>query len=132
MKQESEFVSNYKSKETLQFIIRDIFYQLTELGECHIPVLLSNLSNISSSSSSSFNTIHLKLFPNIPNPPLVMDHHVPVLIKGKGNPSIKKLDYDLAVQRVKLFIDGVNYVKLISVLSGIDLLVVKMAIQHLL
>lgn len=61
-----------------------------------------------------------------------MDHHVPVLIKGRGIHNSKKLDYDIVVQRVKQFIDGVNYVKLISVLSGIDLLVVKIAIQHLL
>eukprot|EP01114_Cavostelium_apophysatum_P021731 TRINITY_DN7662_c0_g1_i1.p2 TRINITY_DN7662_c0_g1~~TRINITY_DN7662_c0_g1_i1.p2 ORF type:complete len:400 (+),score=91.55 TRINITY_DN7662_c0_g1_i1:37-1236(+) len=117
LEHESEFIYNATSKMRIHSIIKDIFYSLNRDRECSIPI-------------DDANTLYLKLFPGFSSPPAVMEHHVPVFVKELDNVDIK--DWDLALQQVIPYIDGVNYVKRISQFSGIDLEVVKRCIQHLL
>ncbi|KAI9143079.1 nitrogen permease regulator 2-domain-containing protein [Paraphysoderma sedebokerense] len=76
------------------------------------------------------NEINIKLFPVYKNPPKVEDYHVPIaLINLK---SIMHGDWDMTMQRILPYIDGVSYVKWISEQSSVDINLVKLCIQHLL
>jgi len=76
------------------------------------------------------NWIHLKLFPRLADPPLVLDHQVPICVVDLDPQEIAQ--WDLTMQQVIPFIDGVNYVARISRLAGISLPLIRQCLAHLL
>ncbi|KAI0389611.1 nitrogen permease regulator 2 [Xylariaceae sp. FL0594] len=90
---------------------------LNNYGECMIPV-------------DEANTINMKLFPYHPPPPPVQGWHVPV-------PKTKLAEivdptWDLTLQRIIPYIDGVNDVRRIAWLADVSLPLTQCALQHLL
>lgn len=85
-------------------------------GECTIPV-------------NNCNTIYLKIN-NLPTePPVVLDHHVPVFLWSR--PAIESQHWDLTAKRVIPYIDGFNHVQKIATLANVDLALVRSALQTL-
>lgn len=75
------------------------------------------------------NTINLKLFPPRPPPAPVHSWHVPLSIVRFS--SLQTSAWDLTVQRVIPYIDGVNSVSIIATLTDTDLSLTRRAIAHL-
>ncbi|KAI8964577.1 nitrogen permease regulator 2 [Daldinia sp. FL1419] len=100
--------------ESLLEIVKE---DLNNYGECMIPV-------------DDANTINMKLFPYHPPPAPVRGWHVPV-------PKMKLADivdptWDLTLQKIIPYIDGVNDVRRIAWLADVSLPLTQIALQHLL
>ncbi|DAZ99905.1 TPA: hypothetical protein N0F65_011828 [Lagenidium giganteum] len=144
MEKESGFLSKGETKGLLDVILPEILNDLTLNGECTIPV-------------DSANVINLKLFPTLQDPAQVFDYQVPVavrdlrsLLENSGALSIVRstgtsllrfadalvldcaAEWDLALQQIVPFIDGVNYVKRISIEADVEIAIVKKCIRQLL
>eukprot|EP01027_Heterolobosea_sp_BB2_P017742 GEZU01025110.1.p1 GENE.GEZU01025110.1~~GEZU01025110.1.p1 ORF type:complete len:347 (+),score=66.30 GEZU01025110.1:73-1113(+) len=116
LEKESEFLFRPESKKQLKTILPQIFNDLNNTGECIIPV-------------DSANTIHLKLFSKFVDPPEVQAHQVPVRIRDLDE--LITEDWDLTLQQIVPYIDGVNYVKKIAVEADVSIELVKRCLQHL-
>ena len=75
------------------------------------------------------NTVNLKLFPIRPPPPPVHDWHVPLSVVRFS--SLQTSAWDLTVQRIIPYIDGVNAVSNIATLADTDPSLTRRAIAHL-
>lgn len=112
---ESEFLfDNSTRTNKLGPLLEQIFRELSENNECKDVI------------ANEANRINLKLFPTLCAPPEPLDHEVPVLMldvnkAGKGG-------WDLAILEVLPFINGVNFLKRIADLSGINIDIVRKAI----
>jgi len=90
---------------------------LNNYAECMIPI-------------DEVNTLNIKLFPTLPNPAPVKAWHVPLFtVKIE---SLMDENWDLTMQRVIPFINGVNSVKKIALLADADLNLTRKCIRHLL
>lgn len=90
---------------------------LNNYAECMIPI-------------DEVNTLNIKLFPTLPNPAPVKAWHVPLFtVKIE---SLMDENWDLTMQRVIPFIDGVNSVKKIALLADADLNLTRKCVRHLL
>ena len=76
------------------------------------------------------NTLNLKLFPTRSPPPPIQIYHVPVSTVRFS--SLQTNTWDLTVQRIIPFIDGINSVQKIAVLADTDLTLTRRALAHLL
>lgn len=90
---------------------------LNSYAECMIPI-------------DEVNTLNIKLFPTLPNPAPVKAWHVPLFTVRIE--SLMDENWDLTMQRVIPFINGVNSVKKIAVLADADLSLTKKCVRHLL
>ncbi|KAI2628086.1 nitrogen permease regulator 2 [Hypomontagnella submonticulosa] len=100
--------------ESLLEIVKE---DLNNYGECMIPV-------------DDANTLNMKLFPYHPPPAPVRGWHVPV-------PKMKLADivdptWDLTLQKIIPYVDGVNDVRRIAWLADVSLPLTQIALQHLL
>ncbi|KAI0014982.1 nitrogen permease regulator 2 [Xylariomycetidae sp. FL0641] len=100
--------------ESLLEIVKE---DLNNYGECMIPV-------------DEANTLNMKLFPYHPPPPPVHGWHVPVP-KTKLH-EIVDPTWDLTLQRIIPYIDGVNDVRRIAWLADVALPLTQCALRHLL
>lgn len=75
------------------------------------------------------NTLNLKLFPVRPPPPPVHDWYVPLSVVRFN--SLQTSAWDLTVQRIIPYIDGVNAVSNIATLADTDPSLTRRAIAHL-
>lgn len=90
---------------------------LNNYAECMIPI-------------DEVNTLNIKLFPTLQNPAPVKAWHVPLFtVKIE---TLMDENWDLTMQRVIPYIDGVNSVKKISILADADLKLTRKCIRHLL
>jgi len=117
LEQESEFLFNNISKSRLQHIIEEIYYGLRTSGRCIIPV-------------DEANTIYLKLQSDFGTIPSIKEHLVPILITNLEG--IINCEWDLALQQIAPYINGIYHIKHISQISGVEIEIVKQCIQHLL
>lgn len=103
----------------LGFILKKIFFQLNDVGDCSV-------------ACDRANKINLKLLPVVPEPPAIHDHQVPVRIKDFDT---ERSDWDLTIQELVPFIDGVSFVKKVAQRTGVryevSLDLAKQAIQQL-
>lgn len=106
---ESEFVSSQENRPTFQRIISEIFRSLNEEGECVIPVgehlqlvfppfYTRKTRGKLILRTDDANTIYLRIFPQLSEPPVVMEHHVPVIVDEIDSSMVR--DWDLAIQQV--------------------------------
>jgi len=114
---QSEFISNPKTKASIEQILPQIHKLLTEEGEASI--LLDEA-----------NTLYLKLFPQLSPPPEILSHQVPIQIRDLSS-LVKEEEWDLTLQQIIPFIDGVNHVKRITQMTGTNIELVKKCLQHL-
>lgn len=90
---------------------------LNNYAECMIPI-------------DEVNTLNIKLFPTLPNPAPIRAWHVPLFTVRIE--SLMDENWDLTMQRVIPFINGVNSVKKIALLADADLKLTRKCIRHLL
>ncbi|KAK9722606.1 Nitrogen permease regulator 2 [Basidiobolus ranarum] len=114
---ESEFLHDPTAKQNLQGIIEQLLEDLNNYCECQIPI-------------NAANTINLKLFPTYPNPPSVSDYQVPVCTVNLE--TLADLAWDMTMQKVIKFINGINHVKKIAELADVDNGMARKCIEHLL
>jgi len=99
---ESEFLFKQRSdglSNDLGFILKKIFFQLNEANDCGV-------------AANDANKINLKIMPTFTDPPVIFDHEVPVRIQDID--SLVSKEWDLTIQEVLPFVDGVSYVKRIA------------------
>ncbi|KAG2775519.1 hypothetical protein JG687_00002920 [Phytophthora cactorum] len=119
MEKESGFLYNANKKELLGTILPQILRDLTLHGECTIPVDTANIVN-------------LKLFPTLQDPASVFEYQVPVAIRDLRALLENSAEWDLALQQIVPFIDGVRYVKRISLEADVEIAIVKKCVRQLL
>jgi hypothetical protein len=119
MEKERGFLHQQDSKALLEIILPQILKDLTTYGECTIPVDDANILN-------------LKLFPKLCDPIEVFEYQVPVAIRDLKHLIQNGAEWDLALQKTLPYIDGVNYVKRISLEAEVDVLIVKKCLRQLL
>ncbi|KAK5101984.1 Nitrogen permease regulator 2 [Lithohypha guttulata] len=90
---------------------------LNNYAECMIPI-------------DDVNTLNVKLFPTLPNPAPVKAWHVPLF--AVRIESLMDHNWDLTMQRIIPFINGVNSVKKIAILADADLGLTRKCVRHLL
>ncbi|EEY64899.1 uncharacterized protein PITG_16224 [Phytophthora infestans T30-4] len=119
MEKESGFLYNADKKELLGTILPQILRDLTLHGECTIPV-------------DTANVVNLKLFPTLQDPASVFEYQVPVAIRDLRALLENSAEWDLALQQIVPFIDGVRYVKRISLEADVEIAIVKKCVRQLL
>ncbi|CAH0477993.1 unnamed protein product [Peronospora belbahrii] len=119
MEKESSFLYDPNKKELLGTILPQILRDLTLHGECTIPVDTANI-------------INLKLFPTLQDPASVFEYQVPVAIRDLQALLENSAEWDLALQQIVPFIDGVRYVKRISLEAEVEIAIVKKCVRQLL
>lgn len=103
--------------KSIESLIQQIYQDLNNYSECMIPIDASN-------------SVDLKLFPISPPPPHIHSYDVPIAIL-KLDSLIDSL-WDPTMLKIVPFINGINSVYKISVLSNADLNLTKECIRHLL
>ncbi|KAG0226887.1 Nitrogen permease regulator 2 [Actinomortierella wolfii] len=102
---------------SMQNLIEQLLEDLNSYCECQIPV-------------DSANTINLKLFPTYPNPATVYDYQVPIATVNLD--TLSDVSWDMTMQRIIGYINGVNSVKRIAEYADVDAALVRMCMEHLL
>eukprot|EP00111_Clytia_hemisphaerica_P007340 TCONS_00021349-protein len=113
---ESEYISDKETEKNIPEILKKILNDLSSTGECTIPV-------------NHCNTIYLKVNTQPIEPPLVLDHHVPIFNWSKS--AVDSQHWNLTAKRVLPYIDGFNHVQKIATLANVDLALVRSALQTL-
>ncbi|XP_070559593.1 GATOR1 complex protein NPRL2-like [Ptychodera flava] len=113
---ESGFLSNEESKSTLPSLLSKLIEQLNTDGKCSIPV-------------NDANTIHLKVVSMGGDPPVVLEHHVPMFVEDKR--LFNTSSWDLTSQQIIPYIDGFNHVQRIAVEADVHMNLVRMCVQNL-
>lgn len=115
---ECDFLSKDASSEsqTVQNVIEQLFEDLNSYCECQIPI-------------NTFNTINLKLFPTYPNPKTVYDYQVPVCTVDVRK--MMNTNWDITVQKVASFVNGVNHVKRIAELANVKPEWARQSMEHM-
>ncbi|KAF9439036.1 Nitrogen permease regulator 2 [Entomortierella beljakovae] len=101
----------------IQSLIEQLIEDLNSYCECQIPI-------------DSNNTINLKLFPTYPNPAPVFDYQVP--ISTVNLEALTDVNWDMTMQRITGYINGVNSVKRIAEYADVETGLARMCMQHLL
>ncbi|KAI7832399.1 nitrogen permease regulator 2-domain-containing protein [Gamsiella multidivaricata] len=101
----------------MQNLIEQLIEDLNSYCECQIPI-------------DSANTINLKLFPTYPNPAPVYDYQVP--ISTVNLEALADVNWDMTMQRITVYINGVNSVKRIAEYADVETALARMCMQHLL
>ncbi|KAG0051264.1 Nitrogen permease regulator 2 [Gryganskiella cystojenkinii] len=101
----------------MQNLIEQLIEDLNSYCECQIPI-------------DSANTINLKLFPTYPNPAPVYDYQVP--ISTVNLEALTDVNWDMTMQRISGYINGVNSVKRIAEYADVETGLARMCMQHLL
>jgi hypothetical protein len=112
---QSQFLS--EKQGSLTNSLAQIMEDLNSYHECQIMV-------------DDVNTLDLKLFPIHKQPPIVYDYQVPIFVSDV-KAHVEK-HWDLTIQKVIPFIDGISCIDLISRKSKLDPNYTRLAIQHLL
>ncbi|PGH00791.1 hypothetical protein AJ80_09130 [Polytolypa hystricis UAMH7299] len=89
---------------------------LNNYAECMIPI-------------DELNTLNIKLFPTYSAPPMVKAWYVPLFTVRYE--AFMDENWDLTMQRIVPYINGVNSIRKISVLADADFLLTCRAIRHL-
>ena len=120
LEEQSRFLSSDTSPSgtgKIYSLCEMLMEDLNNYCECMIPI-------------DELNTLNIKLFPTLPNPPSVKAWHVPLFTVRIE--TLMDENWDLTMQRIIPFIDGVRSVKKISRMADADLKLTKKCVKHLL
>ena len=106
----------YSQKYTSPHLFLLVSSSFRSTGECTIPV-------------NPYNTIYLKINTLPKQPPVVLDHYVPILSWSKK--AVDSQHWNLIAKYVLPFVDGFNHVQKIATLANVDLTLVRSALQTL-
>ncbi|XP_047481812.1 GATOR complex protein NPRL2-like [Penaeus chinensis] len=115
---ENGFLSNDGSREQIPRMLRHILEELNARGECTVTQGLST------------SVLHLKVVRIWPDPPHVLDHHVPILISERVLSQGEH--WDLTTQQVLPYIDGYAHVAKIAAAADVESNLVKACVENLL
>eukprot|EP00128_Syssomonas_multiformis_P018811 Colp12_sorted_trinity150504_noHs@35256 len=114
---ESEYISREETKANIPVIIQRILNDLNSSGKSTIV-------------ANDANTMYLQIFPVLPDPPAVYDHKVPIFITEVSSMCIRA--WDLTMQQVWPYINGIDHVKRIAKKADVEIALVRKCMQHLL
>ncbi|KAF8458011.1 nitrogen permease regulator 2 [Terfezia claveryi] len=118
LEEQSGFLWDEVTRSGVYSLIEQVMEDLNNYCECMIPII------------DDSNTINLKLFPIYAPPPPVKGYHVPICTVQLE--LIMDVNWDLTMQKIIPFIDGINSVKRISELADADYNLTQKCIEHLL
>ncbi|MDI1490349.1 MAG: Nitrogen permease regulator 2 [Ramalina farinacea] len=107
------------SSSRIHAICEILLEDLNNYSECMIPI------------TSTTTTLNIKLFPIYPPPPPLSPHQVPLLTVSLTD-MIDPATWDITLLRILPYINGVNSVKRIALVSDTDLKLVRKAVRELL
>lgn len=113
---EAKETDNNVQLHSIHDLIQQIFQDLNNYSECLIPI-------------DSGNSVDIKLFPVLPPPARIYPEDVP--ISTVNLKSLIDVNWDPTMLKILPYINGINSVKRISLLTDADYWVVKSCIQHL-
>ncbi|RMZ85777.1 hypothetical protein DV737_g366, partial [Chaetothyriales sp. CBS 132003] len=119
LEEQSRFLSSDSSAPNsgpIYSLCEMLMEDLNNYCECMIPI-------------DELNTLNIKLFPTLPDPPKIQAWHVP-LFTVRIETLIDE-NWDLTMQRIIPFIDGVNSVKRLAALADADLKLTRKCLRHL-
>lgn len=105
-------------KHRLPDLLHRMWTDLRRRGECQLQI-----------GDDGANTIYLKVMPRRAPPPPIYEHDVPVLVRDVG--ALLTADWELAVQQIVPYIDGVRHVRSIAEAAGLASGLVSEACRHL-
>ncbi|EPY52369.1 nitrogen permease regulator family protein [Schizosaccharomyces cryophilus OY26] len=105
LEKQSHYISDAKKRSVIFSIIEEIFEDMNNFCECMIQL-------------DDQNSINIKLFPSFPSPPAVKGFHVPILTAQLD--LLMDKNWDMTVQKVYPFINGINSVQRIAELANVD------------
>ncbi|OJI87086.1 hypothetical protein ASPTUDRAFT_54118 [Aspergillus tubingensis CBS 134.48] len=120
LEEQNGFLSRDHSKSgegKVYSLCETLMEDLNNYCECMIPI-------------DELNTLNIKLFPIYPAPPPVKAWHVPLFTVRYQ--TFMDENWDLTMQRIVPHINGVNSVRIISILADTDFSLTCRAIRHLL
>ncbi|RAL00432.1 nitrogen permease regulating protein NPR2 [Aspergillus ibericus CBS 121593] len=120
LEEQNGFLSRDHSKSgegKVYSLCETLMEDLNNYCECMIPI-------------DELNTLNIKLFPVYPAPPPVKAWHVPLFTVRYQ--TFMDENWDLTMQRIVPHINGVNSVRIISILADTDFSLTCRAIRHLL
>ncbi|KAE8149651.1 nitrogen permease regulator 2-domain-containing protein [Aspergillus avenaceus] len=120
LEEQNGFLSRDHSKSgegKVYSLCETLMEDLNNYCECMIPI-------------DELNTLNIKLFPVYPAPPSVKAWHVPLFTVRYQ--AFMDENWDLTMQRIVPHINGVNSVRIISILADTDFSLTCRAIRHLL
>ncbi|OGM49088.1 nitrogen permease regulator Npr2 [Aspergillus bombycis] len=120
LEEQGQFLSRDHSKSgegKVYSLCETLMEDLNNYCECMIPI-------------DELNTLNIKLFPIYPSPPSVKAWHVPLFTVRYQ--TFMDENWDLTMQRIVPHINGVNSVRIISILADTDFSLTCRAIRHLL
>ncbi|KAF3480667.1 nitrogen permease regulator Npr2 [Arthroderma uncinatum] len=119
LEEQSGFLSKDTSKDgegKVYSLCETLMEDLNNYYECMIPI-------------DELNTLNVKLFPLYPSPPIVKAWHVPLFTVRCE--TFMDENWDLTMRRIVPYINGINSVHKISILSDADFTLTCRAIRHL-
>ncbi|KAL7416866.1 nitrogen permease regulator 2-domain-containing protein [Mrakia frigida] len=114
---ESGLLSSPESSHKIPQILEQLFEDLNSYAETSIPIDKSN-------------SIEIKIFPLLPNPPKVEDWHVPLPLIDLAK--MREPNWDLTMDKVVKYIDGVRHIKKIAECADATSTFTRICIEHLL
>ncbi|KAE8379117.1 nitrogen permease regulator 2-domain-containing protein [Aspergillus bertholletiae] len=120
LEEQGQFLSRDHSKSgegKVYSLCETLMEDLNNYCECMIPI-------------DELNTLNIKLFPIYPSPPSVKAWHVPLFTVRYQ--TFMDENWDLTMQRIVPHINGVNSIRIISILADTDFSLTCRAIRHLL
>lgn len=126
-----DFESSHAHATSMSALCEMIHEDLNNYSECMIPINTAHDpdSLTRQKTADDATLLNLKLFPLRPQPPVVHTWHVPLSLVRFS--SMQTVHWDLTVQRVIPFIDGINSISIIATLADTDLELTVNAITHL-
>src|ERR1700736_1756593 len=94
-------------------ILEQLYEDLNSYSETSITLDPNPLPGAASEEGGS-HVLDLRLFPIRPNPAVVRDEHVPILLVSLMPHAVTDLSWDLTMARIAPFIDGVRPVREIA------------------
>lgn len=113
---ESEFISRAEFVPALRDVVQQLFESLNREGGCYMVL-------------DDANVLNLRLFNRYLEPPAVGPLDVPVLMRNVPQQMLS--GWDLTIQSIIPYINGVYHVRKISELADVDIHLVAVALQHL-
>ena len=128
LEEQSHFLSNDYSPPNsgkIYSLCEMLMEDLNNYAECMIPIPTDDAS----AEQASLNTLNIKLFPTLASPPKIQAWYVPLFVVRIE--TLIDENWDITMQRIIPFINGVNSVKRIAGLADADLKLTRKCIKHL-
>jgi len=113
---EFQYLSQPDTGEKLKRVLERVLEELSRFGESVVSI-------------DSENVLALKILPRLIDPPEILDHQVPVQISSLAEYETK--EWDLTIQHVIPYIDGVRHVKKIADDSMVAVTLVRRCVRQL-